>query len=94
MKDCTTNFGPVGRSTTTLSAALDVGTGDVLAQCKQRHRHEKFLAFLRRIDANVPATLDIHLIVDNYATHKHPGVNAWLARRPRYHMHDTPTYAS
>jgi putative transposase len=80
--------------TTTLFAALDVATGDVLAQCKPRHRHQEFLAFLRHIDANVPARLDVHLILDNYATHKHPKVRAWLARRPRYHVHFTPTYAS
>ena len=80
--------------TTTLFAALDVATDAVLAQCKRRHRHQEFLAFLRRIDANVPASLDIHLIVDNYATHKHSKVKAWLARRPRYHLHYTPTYAS
>ena len=84
----------VRHGTTTLFAALDVATGEVLTQCKQRHRHQEFLAFLRHIDANVPETLDIHLIVDNYATHKHPKVRAWLARRPRYHMHYTPTYAS
>ncbi len=70
--------------TTTLFAALDVTTGEVLAQCKRRNRHQEFLAFLRHIDANVPASLEIHLIVDNYATHKRPKVKAWLARRPRY----------
>jgi putative transposase len=59
-----------------------------------RHRHQEFLAFLRHIEANVPANLDIHLVVDNYATHKHPKVRAWLARRPRWHLHFTPTYAS
>ena len=84
----------VRHGTTTLFAALDVATGAVLAQCKRRHRHHEFLAFfLRHIDANVPASLDIHLIVDNYTTHKHPKVQAWLARRPRYHMHYTPNYA-
>ena len=71
-----------------------VATGEVLTQCKRRHRHQEFLAFLRHIDANVPESLDIHLIVDNYATHKHPKVKAWLASRPRYRMHYTPTYAS
>ena len=84
----------VRHGTTTLFAALDVATGEVLTQCKRRHRHQEFLAFLRHIDASVPEALDIHLIVDNYATHKHPKVRAWLARRPRYHMHYTPTYAS
>src|ERR1700747_927603 len=80
--------------TTTLFAALNVLDGAVIAQCKPRHRHQEFLAFLRHIEANVPNQLDIHLIVDNYATHKHPKVRAWLARRPRYHMHYTPTYSS
>ncbi len=80
--------------TTTLFAALAVATGTVLTQCKPRHRHQEFLAFLRHIDANVPADLDVHLIVDNYATHKHARVKAWLANRPRYHVHYTPTYAS
>lgn len=80
--------------TTNLFAALDVATGTVLTQCKRRHRHEEFLQFLRHIDANVPADLDVHLIVDNYATHKHPRVRVWLAKRPRYHLHFTPTYAS
>jgi putative transposase len=80
--------------TTTLFAALDVRTGEILAQCKPRHRHQEFLSFLRHIDANVPPTLDVHLIIDNYATHKHAQVKAWLAARPRYHVHYTPTYSS
>ena len=84
----------VRHGTTTLFAALDIATGEVLAQCKRRHRHQEFLAFRRHIDTNVPAHLDIHLVVDNCATHKHPKVKAWLARRGRYHMHYTPTYAS
>ena len=84
----------VRHGTTTLFAALDVASGQVLAQCKRRHRHQEFLAFLRHIDRNVPKTLDVHLVVDNYATHKHAKVKAWLARRPRYHIHYTPTYAS
>ena len=79
---------------TTLFAALDTATGEVLAQCKPRHRHQEFLTFLKHIDANVPDDLDIHLIVDNYATHKHAKVRRWLAARPRYHVHFTPTYAS
>ena len=57
-------------------------------------RHQDYLAFLRHIDQNVPENLDVHLVVDNYATHKHAKVKAWLARRPRYHVHYTPTYAS
>lgn len=80
--------------TTTLFAALDGQEGTVLSQCKPRHRHQEFLAFLNHVDANVPPDLEIHLIVDNYATHKHATVRAWLARRPRYHLHFTPTYAS
>ena len=80
--------------TTTLFAALDVQSGDILAACKPRHRHQEFLAFLRHIDANVPPALDVHLIIDNYATHKHPTVRAWLAQRSRYQVHYTPTYSS
>jgi putative transposase len=84
----------VRHGTTTLFAALDIATGQVLARCKARHRHQEYLSFLKHIDANVPAKLDIHLVVDNYATHKHPKVKRWLAARPRYHVHYTPTYAS
>jgi len=80
--------------TTTLFAALDVASGEVIAQCKPRHRHQEFLAFLRHVDRNLPPDLDVHLIIDNYGTHKHPKVRAWLAARPRYHVHYTPTYAS
>ena len=79
--------GYVRHGTTTLFAALDVATGKVTGQCRQRHRHQEYLAFLRRIDKDVPDDLDIHLVVDNYATHKHAKVRAWLARRPRYHVH-------
>jgi transposase len=80
--------------TTTLFAALDIQTGDIFAECKRRHRHQEFLAFLADIDATVPAHLDVHLILDNYGTHKHRKVRAWLARHPRFHLHFTPTYAS
>ena len=80
--------------TTTLFAALEVGSGQVITQCKPRHRHQEFLAFLRHLDASVPPQLQLHLIIDNYATHKHPKVRAWLAARPRYQVHFTPTYAS
>src|SRR5439155_404944 len=66
--------------TTTLFAALDVAAGTVLHQCKPRHRHQEFLAFLRYLDAQVPPHLDVHLIVDNYGTHKHAKVRRWLAR--------------
>jgi len=84
----------IRHGTTTLFAALDVASGNVLTQCKARHRHQEFLAFLRHIDANVPEGLDIHLVVDNYATHKHAKVRKWLAARPHYHIHYTPTYSS
>jgi len=80
--------------TTTLFAALNVLNGAVLASCKPRHRHQEFLAFLREIDTAVPTELDVHCIVDNYATHSHPKVKAWLATRPRWHMHFIPTYSS
>jgi len=77
----------VRHGTTTLFAALNVLNGAILAECKPRHRHQEFLAFLRSIDSAVPADLDVHCIVDNYASHKHPKVKAWLAARPRWHMH-------
>ena len=80
--------------TTTLFAALNVLNGAILAECKPRHRHQEFLSFLRTIDKAMPPELDIHVIVDNYATHKHARVKAWLARRPRWHMHFIPTYSS
>jgi putative transposase len=84
----------VRHGTTTLFAALDIASGQVLTRCKPRHRHQEFLGFLNHIDANVPPDLDIHLVVDNYATHKHEKVRRWLAARPRYHLHYTPTYSS
>jgi putative transposase len=84
----------VRHGTTTLFAALDIATGAVFTECKPRHRHQEFLSFLRHLDESVPPELDLHLIVDNYATHKHPRVRTWLAQRPRYHMHYTPTYSS
>src|SRR5712691_11834620 len=80
--------------TTTLFAALNVLDGSVITQCKPRHRHQEFLAFLQHLDRNILADLDVHLILDNYATHKHPKIKAWLARHPRFHLHYTPTYAS
>lgn len=80
--------------TTTLFAALDLAKGQVIGQCKARHRHQEFLSFLNHLDRNIPVDLDVHLIVDNYSTHKHAKVRAWLAKRPRYHLHFTPTYAS
>src|SRR5271156_3254031 len=84
----------VRHGTTTLFAALDIATGTVFTECKPRHRHQEFLAFLRRLDDCIPPELDVHLIVDNYATHKHPKVRTWLAQRPRYQIHYTPTYSS
>jgi transposase len=80
--------------TTTLFAALDVATGKVIGRCLKRHRHQEFLKFLRDIDRATPKPRDLHLIVDNYATHKHPKVKAWLAKHPRFHLHFTPTSAS
>jgi transposase len=80
--------------TTTLFAALDVLSGSVIGQCLPRHRHTEFLKFLRTIDKAVPASLQIHLILDNYATHKHENVNKWLAKHPRFHLHFTPTSSS
>lgn len=84
----------VRHGTTTLFAALNVLNGAVLASCKPRHRHQEFLSFLREIDKAVPQDLDVHCVVDNYASHKHPKVRAWLAQRPRWHMHFVPTYSS
>src|SRR6266446_764112 len=80
--------------TTTLFAALDVATGRVIGQCMKRHRHQEWLKFLRMIDRNTPLRLDVHLIADNYATHKHPKVKAWLKRHPRFHLHFVPTSSS
>ena len=80
--------------TTTLFAALNILDGAIISQCKPRHRHQEFLSFLNHLDRSVPGELEIHLIADNYATHKHPKVKAWLVRHPRYHLHYTPTYAS
>jgi putative transposase len=84
----------VRHGTTTLFAALDIANGKVFTACKPRHRHQEFLSFLRHLDQNVPAAYEVHLIVDNYATHKHPKVRTWLAQHPRYQMHYTPTYSS
>ena len=80
--------------TTTLFAALDVLTGKVIGQCLPRHRHEEFLKFLRTIDAQVPRGLQVHLILDNYSTHKHADVERWLKRHKRFHLHFTPTSSS
>ena len=86
----------VRRGTTSLFAALDVATGKVIGQCQRRHRHQEFVKFLAAIDAAVPAEdgVAIHLVLDNYATHKTPAVKRWLARHPRFVVHFTPTSAS
>lgn len=80
--------------TTSLFAALDVATGKVIGQLKRRHRSAEFLQFLKVVDAAVPADQEVHLIMDNYGTHKTDAVRAWFAARPRYHVHFTPTSAS
>lgn len=80
--------------TTTLFAALNVLDGQVIGQCQQRHTHVEWLKFLRQIDQQTPKGKTLHLIADNYATHKHPTVRAWLAKHPRFNMHFTPTSAS
>jgi transposase len=80
--------------TTTLFAALNVLDGSVIGQCMQRHRHQEFIRFLNRIERDVPAGKLIHVVLDNYATHKHPKVQAWLERHKRWTFHFTPTSAS
>jgi transposase len=80
--------------TTTLFAALNVLSGEVIGECLPRHRHEEFLKFLRRVNREVPQDLQVHLILDNYATHKHADVQTWLAKHPRFHLHFTPTSSS
>jgi len=84
----------VRHGTTTLFAALDIATGHVITRCTKHHRHQEYLSFLKHVNANVPQDLDIHLVVDNYSTHKHQAVKRWLAEHPRYQVHYTPTYAS
>lgn len=80
--------------TTTLFAAIDMTQGKVIASCMPRHRHQEWIKFLKQIDAETPEDLDLHLIVDNYATHKHPKVKAWLKRHKRFHIHFIPTSSS
>ncbi len=80
--------------TTTLFAALNVLEGNVIGQCLPRHRHQEFLKFLRTLDREFPAELELHLIVDNYRTHKHANVDAWLAKHPRFKLHFIPTSSS
>ena len=80
--------------TTTLFAALSMLDGTVIGDCMPRHRHQEFIRFLKKIDGDTPRDLDLHLIVDNYGTHKHPRVHAWLRRHPRVHLHFIPTSSS
>ena len=84
----------IRHGTTTLFAAFDVNSGSVIAQQYRRHRHQEFLRFLKTIDTAVPKDLDLHLVLDNYATHKTPQVKAWLIKHPRFHLHFTPTSGS
>jgi transposase len=84
----------VRNGTTSLFAALDVVSGKVISATHRRHRHQEFLKFLRTIDRSVPAGLDVHLVCDNYGTHKTPEIKRWLLRHPRFHLHLTPTYSS
>jgi len=84
----------IRNGTTTLFAALSMLDGKVIGDCMPRHRHQEFIRFLKRIDAETPHALDLHLIVDNYGTHKHPRVQSWLQRHPRFQMHFIPTSSS
>ena len=80
--------------TTTLFAALNTLDGTVIGTCMPRHRHQEWLKFLKLIDSKTPKDKELHLIVDNYATHKQPAVKQWLAKHPRFHIHFTPTSSS
>ena len=80
--------------TTSLFAALDVKTGTVIGETHRRHRAVEFRTFLDRVDSSVPADVDVHIVMDNYGTHKTPSIRAWFAKRPRFHVHFTPTYSS
>ena len=80
--------------TSTLFAALNTLTGDIIGECKKRHRHQEFLAFLKTVEKQTPKELDLHLIVDNYATHKHETVKNWIKRHKRVHLHFIPTSSS
>jgi len=84
----------VRNGTTSLFAAFDLASGSVIAQPYRRHRHQEFLRFLKLIDAAVPKDLDLHLVLDNYATHKTPAIHQWLLKHPRFHLHFTPTSSS
>ena len=80
--------------TTTLFAAIDMAEGRLIGTCMAKHRHQEWIKFLRQIDEETPSDLDLHVIVDNYATHKHPRVKSWLKRHPRFHQHFIPTSSS
>ena len=80
--------------TTTLFAALNVKAGQIIGTCMQRHRHQEWIKFLKLIDAQTPPDMELHLIVDNYSTHKHDNVKSWLCRHPRFHFHFIPTSSS
>ncbi len=80
--------------TTTLFAALSMLDGTVIGDCMPRHRHQEFIRFLKKIDSETPAGLNLHLVVDNYGTHKHPRVKSWIRRHPRFHLHFIPTSSS
>jgi transposase len=84
----------VRHGTSSLFAAFDLATGKIISAIHRRHRHQEFLKFLKQIDAEVPAELDLHLICDNYGTHKTPVIKNWLLRHPRFHLHFTPTSSS
>ena len=84
----------VRHGTTTLFAALDITNGQVLTQCRPHHRHQEFLSFLRLIESSVPEGLEVHIVVDNYGSHKHAAIKGWLARHERFHLHFTPNYSS
>lgn len=84
----------VRHGTTSLFAALDVATGTVIGQTHRQHRHQEFLRFLKTIDKATPPEVDLHLVLDNYATHKTPAIHQWLIKHPRFHLHFTPTYSS
>jgi transposase len=79
---------------TSLFAAFNIADGTVIGELHRRHRHQEFLKFLKRIDKNVPAGLDVHLVCDNYGTHKTPAIQQWLVRHPRFHVHFTPAGSS
>jgi transposase len=84
----------VRHGTTTLFAALSMLDGKVIGECMPRHRHQEFIRFLKRVDSDTPENIELHLVVDNYCTHKHKRVKSWLARHPRFHLHFTPTSSS